>query len=109
MRSTHVVGTLDQQATEIDVASLGDAELRISVARLAASWPQAQVAANIATSLEPFLAPQRQDIRQCRELADTVDLDQRLRLRILRFSEALDGAIVMLDLHRHLRNLFEHR
>ena len=45
MRSKYVVGTLDQQATEIDVAGLADAELRISVARLAASWPQAKVAA----------------------------------------------------------------
>ena len=98
MRSKHVVGTLDQQATEIDVASLGDPELRISVARLAASWPQAQVAANIATSLEPFLAPQRQDIRQCRELANAVDFDQRLRLRVRRLRQLLDQTVIVLDL-----------
>jgi hypothetical protein len=39
-----MVGTLDQQAAEIDVASLGDAELRVSLAGLAAPWPQAEVA-----------------------------------------------------------------
>src|SRR5260370_4828666 len=104
-----MVGTLDQQAAEIDVASLGDAELRVSLAGLAASWPQAEVAADIATSLEACLASQRQDVSQSRDLPDTVDLDQRLCLWILRLSELLDQSVVVLDLLRHLRDLLEHR
>src|SRR5713101_3718206 len=67
-----MVGTFDQQAAEIDVASLGDAELWVAIPGLTASWPQTEVAADIATSLEPFLAAQRQDIRQCREMAESL-------------------------------------
>jgi hypothetical protein len=51
-----MVGTLDQQASEVDVASLGDAELWVSFAGLAASLPQAETAAHVTTSPEAFLA-----------------------------------------------------
>ena len=81
-----MVGALDQQSTQVDIASLGDAELWVAVPGLAASRPQAEITAHIATSLEAFLAAQCQDIRQCRELADAIDFDQRLRLRVLRLS-----------------------
>jgi hypothetical protein len=55
MRSEHVVGTLDQQRPKVDVVGLGDAELRVAVAGLAASRSQAELAADIATQLEAFL------------------------------------------------------
>ena len=61
----------------VDVASLGDAELRIAVAGLAASRPQAEITAHIATSLEALLAAQRQDIGQRGKPPNAVDLDQR--------------------------------
>ena len=60
MRSENMVGALDQQRPEVDIASLGDAELRVVVPGLAASRPQAEVTADIPTSLEAFLAAQRQ-------------------------------------------------
>ncbi len=82
MRPEDMIGALDQQRPEVDIASLGDAELRVVVPGLAASRPQAEITAYIATSLEAFLAAQCQDIRQCRELADAIDFDQRLRLRV---------------------------
>ena len=91
MRTEDMVGALDQQSSQVDVASLGDAELRVAIPGLAASRPQAEIAADIATSLEAFLAAQRQNVGQRRELADAVDLDQRLRLWILRLRESLDG------------------
>ncbi len=72
MRPEDMIGALDQQRPEVDIAGLGDAELRVVVPRLAASRPQAEVTAHIATSLEAFLAAQCQDIRQCRELADAI-------------------------------------
>jgi hypothetical protein len=78
-----MVGALDQQSTKVDVASLGDAKLRIAVPGLAASWPQAEVAANIPASLEAFLAAQRQNVRQCRQLTDAIDCEQSLGFRIL--------------------------
>ena len=84
MRPEDMIGALDQQRPEVEIASLGDAELRVSIPGLAAFWPQAEVAADIATSLEAFLVAQRQDVSQGRELPDTVDLDQRLCLWILR-------------------------
>ena len=70
MRPEDMVGAFDQQRPEVDIAGLGDAELRVVVPRLAASRPQAEVTAHIATSLEAFLAAQRQNVRECRELAD---------------------------------------
>src|SRR5450432_3605507 len=109
MRSENMVGALDQQRTQIDVASLGDAELWVAVSGLAASRPQAEIAAHITASLETFLAAERQDIGQRGELADAVDLKQRLRLWILLFHEPFDGAIVLLDLYRHRGDLFEYR
>src|SRR5260370_18304370 len=66
-------------------------------------------AADIATSLEAFLASQRQHVSQSRELPDTVDLDQRLCLWIVRVSGLLDQRVVVLDLLRHIRDLPEHR
>jgi broad specificity phosphatase PhoE len=95
MRSENMIGALDQQRPEVDIASLGDAELRVVVPGLAASRPQAEVTADIPTSLEAFLAAQRQNVRQCRELADAIDLDQRLRLWVLRLRESLDGTVVL--------------
>src|SRR6202789_2631116 len=109
MRSENMVGALDQQRPEVDIASLGDAELRVVVSGLAAPRSQAEVTADIPTSLEAFLAAQRQNVRQCRELADAIDLDQRLRLWVLRLRESLDGTVVLLDLYRHCSDLFKHR
>jgi hypothetical protein len=71
--------------------------------------PQAEVAPDIATSLEAFLAAQRQNVSQGRELPNAVDLDQRLRLWIPRLRESLDQPVIVLDLLRHLRDLLEHR
>ena len=96
MRTEHMVGTLDQQSTQVDVAGLGNAELRVSIPGLTAFWAQTEVAADIATSLEAFLAAQRQDVSQGRELPDTVDLDQRLCLWILRLRESFDQPVVCL-------------
>src|SRR5258708_33241611 len=78
-RAQHMVGTFDRERSEIDVASLGDAELGVAFPGLAPSRSQAKIAANIPTSLEAFLAAQRQNIRHCCELANTPDLEQRLR------------------------------
>jgi hypothetical protein len=71
--SENMVGAFDQQRTQVDVAGLGDAELRVAVPGLAASRPQAEITAHIATSLEAFLAAQRQNIGQRREMTDTVN------------------------------------
>jgi hypothetical protein len=91
-----MVGAFNQERSEVDVSSLGDAKLRIAVPGLAASRSQAEVTAHIATSLEAFFASQSQHIGQRCELPDAVDLKQRLRLRIFRLRELLDGAIVLL-------------
>ena len=107
MRSKNMIGTLDQKRSEVGVSSLSDAQLWVPFARLAASRPQAEVAADIATPLEAFLAAKRQDIGQRRELADAVDLEQRLCFWILRLRESFDGAIVVLDLYRHSSDLFQ--
>ena len=75
MRSEHVVGTLDQQRPKVDVAGLGDPKLRVAITGLAASRPQAEIAADITTSLEALLFAQRQDEGQRREVANPIDPD----------------------------------
>jgi len=74
MPPKNVIGTLHQQAAEVDVPSLGDTELRISLSGLTPFRPQAEIATHIATSLETFFASQCQDIGQRRELAHPIDL-----------------------------------
>ena len=61
MRSEDVVGALDQQTSKITVAGLGDPELWVPITGLAASWSQTEVATNIATLPEAFLAAKSQD------------------------------------------------
>jgi len=85
-----MVGTLDQQASEIDIACLGDAELWISFAGLTASWPQAEIAAHVTTSPEAFLVAERENECQSGDVPDTVDLQQSLGLWILRLRQLLD-------------------
>jgi hypothetical protein len=46
----HMVGALDEQGAEIDVAGLSDAELRVSGARLASSRSESQIATHIPAS-----------------------------------------------------------
>ena len=109
MRSKDVIGALDQQASEISVAGMGDAELRIVISGLTSPWSQAQVATHIATSSEPLLAAERQHEGQGGEVADTMNLQQSLRLRTYSLAELLDLPVILLDLHCHLRDLLEHR
>jgi len=78
-----MVGALDQQTSEVCVAGVSDAELRIMISGLTSPRSQAQVATHIATSSEPFLAAEGQNEGQGGEVADTMNLQQRLRLRIL--------------------------
>ena len=108
MRPEDVVGALDQQTSEIGVAGLGDAKLRIPITGLAASRSQTKVAANIATLLEAFLAAQRQDERRRRNRTNTMDLQQSLRLWILCLAELLDLTVILFDLERHLSDLLKH-
>src|ERR1700733_9599232 len=109
MPPKNVIGTLHQQAAEVDVPSLGDTELGVSLSGLTPFRPQAEIATHIATSLETFFASQGQDIGQRRELANPIDLEKRLCLAIFRLNQLLDRAMVLFDLHRPVCDLLEHR
>ena len=102
-----VVGTLDQQTSQIGVAGLRDAELRVPITGLTASRSKAEIAPDVATLLEMLLAAQGQHERRSRKVAYAVDLQQRLCLWILRLPELLDLPIVLLDLERHLCDLLD--
>jgi hypothetical protein len=104
-----MVGALDQQLSQVAVAGFGDAKLLVAVTGVAASRPQTKITAVITTSLKALLVAQRENEGQRRQMAYTVDLDQRLGLLILVLGELLDGAVVFLDLHRHIRDLMEQR
>ena len=109
MRSQDVVGTLNQQASQIRVAGLGDTELRIAFSGLAAFWSEAKVAAHISTSIESCLISERQDESKSGDVADSMNRHHGLCLGILGLSQPLDIPIVLLDLQRHLCNLGEDR
>src|ERR1700733_10369472 len=109
MPPKNVIGTLHQQAAEVDVPSLGDTELRISLSGLTPFRPQAEIATHIATSLETFFASQGQDIGQRRELANPIDLEKRLCLAIFRLNQLLERVMVLFDLHRHACDLLTRR
>lgn len=109
MRPKDVVRALDQQTSEISVAGLGGPELRIAFAGLTASGSQTEVATYVSTSTKAFLVTKRQDEREGRDVTNAVNGQQRLRLGLLRLSHPLDLPIVLLDLQRHRRDLFEHR
>jgi hypothetical protein len=66
VRSEDVVGTLDQQTSEIGVAGLGDAELRVPISGLAASRSQAELTPYVAALLKALLAAQGQHEGQSR-------------------------------------------
>jgi hypothetical protein len=55
LRSQDMVGALDQETSQIDVACLGNAELQIAIARLAAPWSQAEIATNIRTNVRAVM------------------------------------------------------
>ena len=82
--SRYMVRALDQRTSQIDVDALGDAELRIAIARLTASWSQTEIATSLPTSLETQLVAQRQGEGESGDVADTLHLQQRLRVGILR-------------------------
>ena len=50
-----VVGTFNQQLSQVSITCFGDAKLRVAVAGLTAPRPQAEITADIPTSLEAFL------------------------------------------------------
>ena len=104
-----VVSALDQQTSKIGVASLGNAKLRIAFARLAAFWSEPKVAANISTSTESRLIPERQNKRKSGDVADSMNGHHGLCLGILRLSHPLDIPVVLLDLERHLCDLGKDR
>ena len=60
-----MVGAPDQQRSQVDVAGLGDAQLRVAIPGLAAFGREAEVAASTAAALEALLAALRQDGCQC--------------------------------------------
>ena len=109
MRSKDVVRALDEQTSEIYVACLRDAKLRIAIPGLAASRSQAEIAAYIAALLKAFFTAQGQHIGQRRNVANTVDLQECLCLRILCLADLLNLSIVLLDLGGHLRDLHQYR
>ena len=53
-----MVGALDHQLSQVPITCFGDAKLRVAVAGLAASRPQAEITADITTSLEALLVAQ---------------------------------------------------
>ena len=99
----YMVRALDQKTSQIDVAGLGDAELRITIARLTASWSQPEIATHVPTGLKRCLFPRVRTY--VRAVTDSMDLQQSLCLGVLRLREFEDLPIVLLDLEGQLRDL----
>lgn len=56
MRSKDVIGTLDQEASEVSIAVLGNTKLRIVVSGLTAFRLQSEITTHISALLELLLA-----------------------------------------------------
>ena len=109
MRSKDAVGAFDQQTSEVRVASLGDAKLRIVVSGLATLRLEAEITTDITALLKALLTAQGKDEGESRDGTDAVNFLQGLCLRIVRLADLLDLTIVLLDPERHLGDLIEHR
>ena len=109
MRWKDVVGTLDQETSEVGVAGLGNAQLRIMVSRLAAFRLKAKIATDVATLPEAFLVAKSEYEGKCRDGSNAVNLLQGLCLWVLGLADYPDLTIILFDPQRHLRDLFEHR
>ena len=81
-RPEYIVGTVDQEAAQLHVASLGDSQLFVALPRLVAARHQAEIRADGASVLEVLWVFQGQNEAKCRERTDSRDLPQPLRRRI---------------------------
>jgi hypothetical protein len=94
MTAEHTIDALNQQGEQIEVANLGDAELKVSAARLASSRSQSQIAAHISASIKPFFAalgveyfPPERRLQVCalvQEFRSSPEDRQRLRKKAFR-------------------------
>ena len=83
MWSKDVVGTLDQETSEVGIAGLCYAKLRIVVSGLAAFRLETEITPYIAALLEPLLAAQGEHEGEGRDGTNAVNLLQGLCLRVL--------------------------
>src|ERR1700678_192293 len=104
-----MVGALDQQTSQVRVASLGNTELRIALTGLAAFRSETKVATDVSTASESTLIPERQDKRKRGDVANPMDRHHGLCLNILGLSQPLNILVILLDLESHLRDLSENR
>jgi len=86
MGSQDVVRALDQQTSQIRVASLGDTELRIAFTGLAAFRSETKIATDVSTASESTLIPERQHEGECSDVADPMDRHHGLCLNVLGLS-----------------------
>ena len=103
MRSLH------QQPAQVQVPFLGDAQLRLALARFAALRPQAHLAAHVAAFLKPAAIFQRQHERQSDPGSDSADLLHKSGFRILFPGDLLDVPVAFPDLRAHRFDLLQQR
>jgi hypothetical protein len=90
--------TSHKRFSEIAIAGLGDAQLRIVLTRLRTSWPKSEVAAHIPALGESRGTSECEDVAQRGERAYAIDPQQNQRLRIFGIRELLDERVILLDL-----------
>ncbi len=104
-----MIGAFDQKLAKIAIAGLCNAELGVTVPGLTSAWSQAEIATNVAALLEALFIAQGEHEGQSCEMSNAINLDQRLRLWIGSLRKFFNRQVVLLDLHRHVSNLVEHR
>src|SRR5215216_3045098 len=95
------MGAAYQKLPEQSVASLGDAFLRIALARLVLARHETQISAHGATRPEPRRIFEGEHEGQGCERPYPVYLLQKLRLRVELARHALQLTVVLLDVSRH--------
>jgi hypothetical protein len=91
------VGGLDEEGAEIGIALLGDGEVGVAVARLAAAGGEAEVGADVAAAGETVRVSEGEDEGEGGDGADTGDLHEGAGVGEVAVDDALEEAVEVGD------------
>lgn len=94
----NVMRSLHQHFPQVGVAFLGDPQLGLALARIAAPGSQAHLTADIATLLKSLFVFHCQHKGKSDQRSDSAHLLQEFSLRIINPGDLLDFVITILDL-----------
>src|ERR1051325_9871778 len=108
-RTEDVLCRPNQQPAKVRIPFLSDVPLRLTLACIVLSWHQTKPCSDAATTSEPLLVLERQDVRQCGQRSDPGYLREGCRVGISVFGELFDLAVVLADASSELLDHLDQR